>query len=86
MSDGTGRFLDKDEEVGLGFSVGNFILDLLRGKWRCVVGMAQAGVGVPGAPAELWALRLSVKFLNLVSSKRDSWAVVAHTLILALEK
>lgn len=30
----------------------NVLLDLLRGKWRCVVGVAEAGFGASGVPAE----------------------------------
>lgn len=34
------------------FIIGHLILDLLRGEWRCVVGMAEAEVRAPGAPAK----------------------------------
>lgn len=39
----------------MGRSIGqrwNVLLDLLRGKWRCVVGVAEAGFRASGAPAE----------------------------------
>lgn len=39
----------------MGRSIGqrwNFLLDLLIGRWRCVVGVAEAGFGASGASVE----------------------------------
>lgn len=49
-------FLCKDEGVRTGGEIDrqrwNVLLDLLRGKWGCIVGVAEAGFGASGAPVE----------------------------------